>query len=568
MFFSYHVDGPYRGQWRPIGGSASNNPGGNGDDGSGDNNPGGNDPGGNGGNDPGGNDQGGNDPGGNGSTFEITPTSIVVAGDDTSAKKITITCPDNTWTVVAGVKSWVTAVKTSSTQASITLSQNTDSTDRVMNVSFLWTDSTGKQITRTLGITQSAHEEEVDPGGQTPHDIEFSGVISDGGAPVSGVLVKIPTSASSQIGEATTDSEGRYSVVWSGVTEEDYNTEIYTSITIKTSKAGYTDGAVVVQKPTYSSAITNGVTINATISAMQGELSEFYASPGNVELLWNTSSVGVDIICPDSAWSVISYPDFVRLYTSRLSSPTHADQLLITPTANNTTGAEKTGEIVIGWGGQQTTIKVSQLAQTAAESTVIFRGRVMDGSTNSPLVGATVSIGAGFSSAGLLGTTTTDANGNYSYEWRVDEDKWMHTTDVSVTVEKAGYESNAVEVYRGIYDDAVVNGIRVDAITLTRAESPFSISSTKIDFGRNGGTHDVKVTCPDNTWTAGTGLESIYDNHHKLLPINDSFFSVTKLNDTTIRVVGKGNTTTSTWGMWLEVKWGDTILFCDVTHHN
>ena len=474
MFYAYHVDGEYRGQWRPVGGDSS--PGGNTPGGD---TPGGNDPGGNGNTDPGGNDPGGNDPGGD------NP-----GGDD--------------------------------------------------------------------------------PADPTAQDIIFTGIVTDGTNPVSGVLVKVPTSAVAQIGEAITDAEGRYRVVWENVTESDY-ADILLSFKISTSKEGYVDSLFSIQKPTFSSAIADGITINAVIEASEviGP-SEFSVSPGSITFPWNTTSVGVDVVCSDTTWEVVSSPDFV---TPQVFKGTGDRQnfILLGTSSNNTSGEDRTGQVVVGWQGQTATINVTQIAQAVSEGTVTFRGQVIDSSTNSPVAGATVTVTTSgtIAAAGHTGTTRTDSNGKFSYAWQVDEATWLKATDADVAVEKAGYEGSSVNVdlYTS-YTGAVLDGFSAGTVSITPAASPFSISTRNIDFRRAGGTHDIIVTCPDNTWIAGRELHYADSSYYELLPHNNDIFHIYRLNDNTVRVIGKGNTTSSNWGTYVEFKWGDTILSCIISHYN
>ncbi len=187
--------------------------------------------------------------------FTIDPTNIQVGATDTAAKAITVTCPDNTWTVYlpgAG-GDWITVAKTSATQATVTLAENSGTIERSAIVRFTWVNpATGQYENRDLLVLQYASSS------QPPQAITITGLVVDSETltAVAGATVVLRNNGI-QYATTTTDSSGNYSFQTNWI-ESTWNSAI---LSLQAGKEGYiTTDAESFFKPSFAIATASPVT--------------------------------------------------------------------------------------------------------------------------------------------------------------------------------------------------------------------------------------------------------------------------------------------------------------------
>ncbi len=202
-----------------------------------------------------------------------------------------------------------------------------------------------------------------------------------------------------------------------------------------------------------------------------------------------------------------------------------------------------------------------------------YAGRVVDSVTRAPIAGATVGVykidDNGVET--VYNSGTTDSDGNYFIAVNISEQEWPYTSYLvrsgrMVLRYSAGGYISAEAVDDNYWGYATVSGNTInmsEAVLASVPASLFYLDPNSVTFGKAGGTRDVTVHC-DEEWEAGVQLAGGRGDEFIPLPYETENFRVTKLNSTTIRVVGKPNTTTSSWGKGIAVRrprlWGDDVV--------
>jgi hypothetical protein len=152
-----------------------------------------------------------------------------------------------------------------------------------------------------------------------------------------------------------------------------------------------------------------------------------------------------------------------------------------------------------------------------------------------PIQNATAILDVNLKSTGLpglrLGQTLSDASGNYRRIWSVDETTYNQYVSLQLLARKSEYEDDYNTVQLPSFNNAVLNGIRLDAIMEKIATAQFYVTPELLVFNSAGETKTATVTAPDANWTISYA--------------NQSWLTVTKTNNTTITITCTANTSTT-----------------------
>ncbi len=132
-------------------------------------------------------------------------------------------------------------------------------------------------------------------------------------------------------------------------------------------------------------------------------------------------------------------------------------------------------------------------------------------------------------------STHTNVNGIAEVSFELSEDEYSRINIMSISAMLGGYNDANVEFSNmPSYELAKQGGIEVLMTMTKKAVTPiaFYVEPSRIEFGADGGTTDLTVTCPDNSW-------SVY----RVLYDGGSEITATKINSTTIRVVCPASST-------------------------
>lgn len=183
-----------------------------------------------------------------------------------STVNINVTCPDNTWTVEEST-SWITTQKVNQTTLSITAAAQPTSatTKRTAMITVLWNN------------TRLVINCEQDASQVIRSNVVFKGKISDldTGSGVSGISVLLNGNMWPSGGlRGTTDSSGNYSIT-ANLSDSEYSS-LTASINVSATTE-YSSNSKSVQKPTFSEAVSNGITTD--MSLQKTATNTFYVEP-------------------------------------------------------------------------------------------------------------------------------------------------------------------------------------------------------------------------------------------------------------------------------------------------
>lgn len=184
------------------------------------------------------------------SAFEIDLAWIEVDPAAT-IRVISVTAPDDNWTVGASDTSWLSVSKIQNI-AFLSITQNTTDLDRSQAITFTWTDpDTGAVLTRVATVNQLTAGEEVEY-------IRISGRILDAssGLPMAALVGFFADGT--RLGIRAADSQGQYSYLWS-ISEVQYNNTSALSVVVEAP--GYVGQTIAKSPlPNFSGAVLNGLT--------------------------------------------------------------------------------------------------------------------------------------------------------------------------------------------------------------------------------------------------------------------------------------------------------------------
>lgn len=145
--------------------------------------------------------------------------------------------------------------------------------------------------------------------------------------------------------------------------------------------------------------------------------------------------------------------------------------------------------------------------------------------------------------AGVTKMGYTNENGETEIDIPLSDQQYNQAQELRVTVNKTGYLQGEA-IIRSLPPINIANTTGISAVVDIQKymDAVFTINPTTLSFSSSGGTQDITVNCPDNTWTP-----SIEHNS------TNSDISVVKVNSTTARVTCPASTTAR--NAVLEISW-------------
>jgi hypothetical protein len=266
--------------------------------------------------------------GGGGSGLTVSPSQIILSSAAARVQTLTVSAPDNTWTVDASTVSWLTLTKVNNTTIRAEISENTDEFARYYTIVVKWRD-----IINTVNVEQI---------GTSGGGSEFYTIPS---------ILNVSSNGDSNFPITVVSNEGAdwdintVSVSWITVTKADETTanisiEANTDTSSRNYQVVFTSGNLT----TILNVLQEGVSSASNISV----------SPNNINAEGEAYGIDLIVTAPDNTWTV-NTPTETWLIVTKVNSTTATVNL-----TRNETGNIRYSNLVFKWGDETVTVVVAQ----------------------------------------------------------------------------------------------------------------------------------------------------------------------------------------------------------------
>jgi hypothetical protein len=242
----------------------------------------------------------------NESEFFVSPSSMEVEYDDTSAKLFTVICPDNLWTIVYFDSTWSSVSKVSQNRLGVTLSQNNGNIERSQQIQIRWISPSGVTMNRQVNINQLIYTEVT---AKLTASINVRG--GDTGSNLIGVFVELYASGI-MLASGNSGSNGVWTGTWLEEQSHYESFDIFEFIVHESTE--YLGGTFIIDpKPSWSDAVESGIWGgNVTVPKKQKMVTIIYSVPdASPAIVQRTYPEGSTVVLPDPSQIGMTLPDYL-----------------------------------------------------------------------------------------------------------------------------------------------------------------------------------------------------------------------------------------------------------------